>query len=79
MRHGDKMACEPDKRTTITVTHENWKTYCKLKGKHLLEMGKPEISFTEFANACIELSGITVPRLLELRREHFRAEIEKRK
>jgi len=30
-------------------------------------MGKPELTFTEYANACIEFSDLEVKNILELR------------
>lgn len=37
-------------------------------------MGKPELTFTEYANACIEISNLEVKDLLELRRREKQGE-----
>jgi len=72
------MAVSKDKRQTICIWDGTWQKYCKLKRKHLLEYGKPEISFTEFANACIQTSNITVSQLLDARKQHMRSKYEEK-
>lgn len=62
------------RRQTITISEKNWLKYCTLKGKHLLNMGKPELTFTEYANACIEVSNLEFKDLLELRRREKHGE-----
>jgi hypothetical protein len=62
------MAINVGLRKTITVDNENLERYYKLKAKGLLQIGKPEISFTEYANACMTITDLRLDQLLELRR-----------
>jgi len=61
-------------RKTITISDKTWQKYCKLKGEHLRNTGKPEITFTEYVNAYMELFDLTLKNLLELRRREKQAE-----
>jgi len=72
------MAISTAKRNTICVWDEAWQKYASLKRKYLLQYGRPEISFTEFANACILMSEITVSQLLEVKRKHSLLMLKKR-
>ena len=72
------MAILTQKRQTLLVWNESWQKYAEMKRKHLLEHGSPEITFTEFANACMFTSRLTLSELLEVRRQHTIAKLEKK-
>ena len=56
-------------RQTVKTDPENWKKYCTLKSRMLLDFGKPELTFTEFANICMALSNPTIEHVLALRKQ----------
>ena len=68
------MAISTYHRKTITISDEAWRKYCKLKTEQLLKMGKPEITFTEYVNAHMELCTVTLNQILELRRREKQGE-----
>jgi len=69
---------EVDRRQTITVWNQCWSKYSKLKQHHLREYGRPELSFTEFANASIISSNLTLSHLLEIRRQLLKVKLQKK-
>ncbi len=56
-------------RQTIRADSENWKKYCALKSRMLMDFGKPELTFTEFTNVCMTLSNPTIEHVLALRKQ----------
>ena len=80
MRCSGVMAVYKEKRQSICVWEENWTSYCKMKEHHMREYGHPELSFTEFVNACtVACSGqLTLSNLLEIRKKHYARKIRER-
>ena len=60
------------RRQTISIKDISWEKYCELKKEHLRELGKPELSFSEFANASMEVANLTFKQILELRQNRSR-------
>lgn len=68
------MAVTSLKRQTIVVNPENWEKYCVLKAEHLRSFGKPEITFSEFVNANMIFTNLTLKTLLDLRQKRRKLE-----
>lgn len=69
---GKIMSLETSHRQSVTIDKANWDKYCEIKTKYMREIGKPELSFTEFMNAAIHFSNVTLKQILELRRARAR-------
>jgi hypothetical protein len=63
------MAVSVDRRKTLIVEEDNWRKYCAIKSQQLMNFGKPEMSFTEFANLCMNKTNLTLADLLNYKKQ----------
>lgn len=63
------MAVSVDRRKTLIVEEDNWRKYCGIKSQQLMNFGKPEMSFTQFANLCMSKTNLTLADLLNYRKQ----------